>query len=146
MDEEEITEGHLLRLVPCKEDFLPKGATFPTWKALQPSDEDKATRPVRVSFYDLSRTTLDSALALRNSVHQLSPRVLGVLDMHAVANDQANPNPHCRAVLDDPETGHVGVEGLYHDSFADRGSAKAAKRAWKAFLIDLSKCLRMHEP
>src|SRR5438105_1347145 len=68
--EELEASARVLRLVPKTNTFLPEGAAFPTIEAFTASsseehDSARTGKPVRVSVWDRSRTTVEQAIRLR---------------------------------------------------------------------------------
>lgn len=124
MDEEGVepdSEVLVFRLVTEEERFIPEGAPYPNGEVFVPSsgDEREAEErrcPIRVSVWDLGRTSVAQARTFRAVPKPCRAWVLPVRDVRELA--EATPRPALRCVRDPlvdgrPGTsGHCGLEGL----------------------------------
>ena len=135
-----------MRLVLLINTYIPEGAAFPTGAAFDPSSEeveDASTtgKPVRVSVWDRSRTTVRQAMAMR-SRNDVRAYQLAVVDVAAVREECKAPR--LRVVRDmDPSVtgpgsaGHCGVEGLDRKAGAPRLESRSLRIALAKRLIEI---------
>lgn len=135
----------VLRFVLDESRFIPAGIPYPNGVAIEPSQEDKAhakntDTAVRVSVWDVTRTTVAQAVALRETSKSYRKFHLEVFDVKQAS--ETFQNPRLRVVEDPlpPELsshggadGHCGIEGL------DRGSTP--RPVWRDMLNELAKSL-----
>lgn len=137
------TGTRILRLVTPKPDFIGENGEAATYLALRPSSEDEKNVPVRVSVWDMQRTTLPQAEAFRGR-SDCVPYSMFVSDVMAVGSAakcarmrvvyDPLPEPECKRPGAD---GHAGIEGL------DRAESTGEKKAeWKNRLTQLAKRLQ----
>jgi hypothetical protein len=132
----------VLRVVKRIEQFIPVGATLPTWLAFNPSSKDFEEAQVRglsvrVSVWDTEFTSVQQAQGFRQDAELNEPYGLLVGEARGIALAVANTRFR---VVADPlipsrgpgSEGHCGIEGL------DR-SAGTPKKIHQAFLVDLAK-------
>jgi hypothetical protein len=140
-----------LRLVPDEPRFIPEGARFPNSLAIEPTSEDKEDArerktPVRVSVWDLGRTTVAQACACRHtdkSQRGYSLPVVGVVKIR-----ESFKNERLRVIEDPLEhlrdkaggDGHCGIEGL------DRAAGQP-RLEWRDMLDQLlQQCTEVQDP
>src|SRR5882724_301464 len=145
-DGEELdASARVLRLVPRTNAFLPEGARFPTLEAFTPSSDEehdalRTHKPVRVSVWDRSRTSIDQAVRLRGR-RDVVPFELPVWKVVEVR--QRLNVPQLKVVRDPDPTlegpgadGHCGIEGIVKGD-----NIPNARKSLKELKLELVKCL-----
>lgn len=132
----------VMRVVRQIHQFIPEGATLPTWLAFLPSSKDEQEAkvrsiPVRVSVWDTGITKVSEARRLRPDAGPTVPYGLFVGESIALSVKAANFRFR---IVSDPivpshvhgSEGHCGIEGL------DRPKG-TPKQTHQAFVVDLAK-------
>jgi hypothetical protein len=130
---EELAEGVVFRLANISTDFPPT-ARRPLPFHFEPSSGDKerarATgHPVLVSVFDLARTTVDQAQAIRSADRATAAFALEVVKIREIGTPE---RPKALRVLRDPlepplsgapgAEGHCGIAGLDRKKGEGKGS------------------------
>ncbi len=129
-------EKSVFRLV--RSAFIPEGAEFPTGGTFEPSSEEKASSPVRVSVWDPELTTVAQARALYSGTASNIACILRVKDLAKLRARR----PLLRVVWEPirpnrgpGSDGHCGIEGLKRPDSESRVQHKV-------FLDDLAALAR----
>lgn len=128
----------VLRFVPTKDDFLPKGARLPTRKAFEPSSSDKAEgaargRPPSISVWDRRRATVVQVRTLRPTAPlqaAFSLQVQTVVAIGVSGNDR-----HLR-VLTDPIVPTIGPGSFAHAGIEGCASPKGRSKIEHKAMLD----------
>jgi hypothetical protein len=138
---EELEDGVVCRLATVKHDFPPNSSRLRFWHfELSQNDRshaEKTGNPPRLSVFDMDRTTVAQALAIRGVEQESAAFGLRVPEIRAVRTAGLDP---LRVVRDPPLSempgadGHCGIEGLARRP----GDPKALVRELRVMLADLS--------
>ena len=142
----------LLRLVVPKPDFIGDDGGSAQWLSIKPSPTDSLQaaergHPVRVSVWDVTRTTFEQATAFRRR-NDCLPFTLTAADVREVGGEVGvDAMAAVYDPLDEPESqrpgadGHAGIEGL------ERGAKpNESKESWKYRLHLLARRLKPFNP
>lgn len=128
-------DATVLRLVRPIPEFI--AASSPEWKAFEPSSADKSDaeesgQPVRVSVWDVKRTTLEQAIQFRGKTDVLA----FTLDVSDFQDLEGRLEHHEMRIVRDPlssdcggANGHCGIEGLCRASNENKTQWKTRLRA-----------------